>query len=145
MEKQWEAKSIELSQTTADRYSFCLPPVGGGSHRHTTITFQDSPEVSGSHGSEADRDQLQMVERGGDLEREIESAVLELGVTLSSPHLGQLKKKVELLRCSLRQVSELFHLLLQCQSQVRKKQGQQSSNSFAGFYSGKTCWICFCI
>ena len=120
MEKMWETKRIELRQTSAERYSFCLPPTGG-SQRHTTITFQDLPETSVKGGSEADREQLETVERGEDLEREIEAAVLELNVLLSSPHLGRLKKKVELLRSSLCQVSELFQLLLNCQDQVCTK------------------------
>ena len=123
MEKQWEAKRIELNQILADRYAFCLPTAGGSSHRQTTITFQDSPELArggapGSHGSEAVRDQLQAVEGGQSLKQEVEGAVLELSVMLSSPHVGQLKRKVELLRSSLCQVSELLHLLLQCQNQV---------------------------
>ena len=114
MEKMWETRTIGLRQTSVERYSFCLPP-SGSSQRQTTITFQDSPDTA---TKESEKEQLHSVEGGEVLGREMEAAVLELNNILSSPHLGRLKKKVELLRSSLCQISELFHLLLQCQSQV---------------------------
>ena len=114
MEKIWEGRTIDLCQTAVECYSFCLPP-SGSSQRQTTITFQDSPDTA---AKETEKEQLQSVKGGEPLRREIEAAVLELNNILSSPHLGRLKKKVELLRSSLCQVSELFRLLLHCQSQV---------------------------
>ena len=120
MEKKWEAKIIELHQTSADRYAFCLPPKS--SQRQKTITFYDpseTPAGPASRGPEAGHDQLHRVRDGEKLKKEIEAVILELNVMLSSAHLGGLKGKVELLRSSLQQVCELFSLLLQCQEQVQ--------------------------
>ena len=119
MERQWEAKVIELQQTLGDRYSFCLPPKS--SQRQTTITFFDPSEATGRPGSlalDSSRNHIHSVQDGESLRREIEGAMVELKVMLSSSHLGGLRVKVELLRSSLQQVIQLFSLLLLCQDQV---------------------------
>lgn len=117
MGKTWETKIIQLRRIPAERYAFCLVS-SGVSQRHTTITFQDSPDTQGKGHPETDREQLQSVEGGDELEQEIEAAMLEMDVILSSPHAGRLKKRVELLCSNLNRVKELFHLLLSCQNQV---------------------------
>lgn len=120
MEQQWEEKAIDLCNISTDRYSFCLPRKSS-SQRQMTITFfnpSEAPARSGTRGQEPGRDQLHSVQGGEKLAQEIEAAVLELKVMLSSPHLGDLNGKVELLRSSLQQVNELFSLIMQCQDQV---------------------------
>ena len=119
MERQWETKVIELQQTLGDRYSFCLPPKS--SQRQTTITFFDPSEATGRPGSlalDSGRNHIHIVQDGENLRREIEVAMVELKVMLSSSHLGGLRVKVELLRSNLQQVIQLFSLLLLCQDQV---------------------------
>ena len=119
MEGQWESKAIDLGSVSVERYSFCRPRKD--SKRTTTISFFDPTEATtrpGTRGQEMSRDQLYRVEGGEKLMQEVESAALELNVMLSSPHIGGLKGKVQMLRSSLQQASELFSFLLLCLDQV---------------------------
>ena len=133
MEKEWEEKEIVLLQTSVDHYPFCLRP-SQSSQRQTTITFydpSDSPVKPGSHGPEVgSRDQLYSVHGGEEMKGGIEAALLELNVMLSSPHLGGLKGKVQLLRSSVQQVNEIFSLLLHCQNKVYKPTPSQTSDLY---------------
>ena len=150
MEREWDEKEIELLQTSIDRYSFCLS-LSHGPQRQTTITFydpSDSPGKTGSHSPESgSRDQLHSVERGEELREQMKAALLQLGAMLSSPHLGGLKGKVQLLRSSLQQVCELFSLLLLTQSKVKSSSIMHTQTHFIMniFHSGRTCWNCFSI
>ena len=119
MEQSWSGRTIDLHQTSAERYTFSLPR--RAKQRSTTISFLDSPAGQGkrdSSGQTSAQEHLYSVRGGEDLLQEMASAGLDLRMVLSSPHVGGLKVRVESLRSSLREVSEILSFLMQCQDQV---------------------------
>lgn len=144
MERQWESKAIDLGSVSVERYSFCRPHKDP--KRATTITFFDPTEATlrpGTRGQEMSRDQLYRVEGGEKLVQEVESAALELNIMVSSPHIGGLKGKVQMLRSSLQQASELFSFLLLCLDQVCLNHCTHTHSE--SLYSCTDIYISYCL
>jgi hypothetical protein len=146
--KEFDLRKINIIQMPLDFYRFALPDCAGGLATSHKITFQTDPStgakviegekvakkgakfslsfsdplssstVNTSSFQQQQQQHLLKLENHAAILMQLENDSIQLKQYLASPHIGNLRLKVNGLADTVSQLQELMHLVTKCQEQV---------------------------